>query len=385
MKNIVWCIAILLCLMACKQELGYKITANITGMPDGLKVYMEDPKSRVLDSTVTKDGSFVFEGKVETPFYGGFLVKNPEGERFAGRSFNMFFENSEIHVESQWDDFYNMTITGSALQDEYAKYEERLSPLRDKLNGELAEQYWMVYNQYLYENKFAAEHIKPGMDVVKQQDEITRQIWQVAIDFIKTHSNSLVALNVLEYLLGYGSTFTVGDITEWTELLAPELKQTEAYKALEEKIAIYKETAKGEKFIDFRVVDMDGNEGMFSDYVQPGKYNLLEVWASWCGHCRVEIPHLKIVREKYGDRFNIIAVSCDKSDTEWRKAMNDDKPNYLQLRVVKDDEGKDVGDYYRLRGIPYSLVIDGDGRIVTRDGRGAKLDVLLEEQYDKSK
>ena len=218
MKNVIWCVAVFLCLAACKQEPGYVITANITGMPDGLKVYMEDPNGEVLDSTVTKDGSFVFEGKVENPYYGSLFVKNPEGERFSGRSFNMFFENSEIRIKSQWDDFFNMTITGSVLQDEYAKYEDQLSPLRDKLNMELAEQYWMAYSQYLYENEFAAEHIKPGMDVAKQQNEITRQIRQIAIDFMTTHSHSLVALNILEDLVGYSGTFTIDEITGWTEL-----------------------------------------------------------------------------------------------------------------------------------------------------------------------
>ena len=41
--------------------------------------------------------------------------------------------------------------------------------------------------------------------------------------------------------------------------------------------------------VDFKVVDVNGKEGMFSDYVKSGKYNMLEVWA--CGHCRVVIPH----------------------------------------------------------------------------------------------
>ena len=49
--------------------------------------------------------------------------------------------------------------------------------------------------------------------------------------------------------------------------------------------------AKGRPCVDFKVVDVNGKEGMFSDYVKPGKYNMLEVWALWCGHCRVVIPH----------------------------------------------------------------------------------------------
>ena len=55
----------------------------------------------------------------------------------------------------------------------------------------------------------------------------------------------------------------------------------------------------------------------------------------------------------------------------------------MQLRAVKDADGKDVGSFYHLKGIPYSLIIDGNGRIVTKEGRGAKLDLLLEELYDK--
>ena len=64
-----------------------------------------------------------------------------------------------------------------------------------------------------------------------------------------------------------------------------------ALKALEEKLAERCKLAKGRPCVDFKVVDVNGKEGMFSDYVKPGKYNMLEVWALWCGHCRVVIPH----------------------------------------------------------------------------------------------
>ena len=56
---------------------------------------------------------------------------------------------------------------------------------------------------------------------------------------------------------------------------------------LEEKLAERCKLAKGRPCVDFKVVDVNGKEGMFSDYVKSGKYNMLEVWA--CGHCRVVI------------------------------------------------------------------------------------------------
>ena len=90
---------------------------------------------------------------------------------------------------------------------------------------------------------------------------------------------------------------------------------------------------------------------------------------------------MKLVQEKYGDRFNIIAVSWDKDAAKWREAMKEDNPNYLQLLSVADENGVDVGKAYGLNGIPFSLVLDGEGNIVMQEARAAALDLLLLELY----
>ncbi len=73
--------------------------------------------------------------------------------------------------------------------------------------------------------------------------------------------------------------------------IAPGIEVEKQSQVLEEKLAERCKLAKGRPCVDFKVVDVNGKEGMFSDYVKPGKYNMLEVWALWCGHCRVVIPH----------------------------------------------------------------------------------------------
>lgn len=379
-KNIGLIIVMIVCLTACIQEKGFKISADIANIPDGLKVYLMNGR-QVLDSTVTQDGQFAFAGKVEHPFSADIEIKTPGNGMFSGRSFDFFLENSDIQVKGEWKDFYKMKITGSALEDEYASYCKLRDSLSDSLLKGVDERYWNVYNGHLYNNTFTAECIPQGIEIAKQREIADKQLLQLDSDFIKTHPTSPVSLKILERLLYSGSRFTMAEIDDWTNTLTPGLKQTDTYKELEKKLSIYRITAKGEKFIDFPVEDMNGKKGMLSDYVQPDKYNMLEVWASWCGHCRVEIPHLKIVQEKYGDRFNIIAVSTDKEDADWRKAMNEDKPNYLQLRAIMDENGKNVMDYYHLNAIPYTLLIDGKSRIVGADGRGASLDLYLEKWY----
>ncbi len=58
----------------------------------------------------------------------------------------------------------------------------------------------------------------------------------------------------------------------------------------------------------------------FRKYVKPGAYNMLEFWASWCSPCRGEIPHLRHLYEVCGKDFNMISVSIDERDTDWKKS-----------------------------------------------------------------
>lgn len=380
MKNRIGFVLVCACLMACTQRYGYKITADIAGMPDGLKVYLEN-RRQVLDSTFTSHGRFVFAGKAAAPFRADISIQTPGDGMFSARSFELFLENSDIRVEGRWADFYKMRITGSVLEDEYQSYRNRRDAVSDSLLKGLDEQYWNVYREPLYNNAFTADCIRQGMEIEKRRLAAYRELFRLDINFMEKHPDSPISLDILEKMLYSGSRFTNSELDAWINILTPELKRTDTYKSVEEKIAGYRVTAKGERFIDFPVEDMNGNRGMFSDYVQPGKYNMLEVWASWCGHCRAEIPHLKIVQERYGNRFNIIAVSVDKKDADWRKAMDEDRPNYLQLRAIKDENGQGVMERYGLKAIPYSLLVDGEGRIVGADESGAKLDLLMEEFY----
>lgn len=376
MKNIAIGVACLLSMAACKSEAGYKITARIAGVEDGVAVVLRNGREKV-DSTVVKDGIFCFEGQTAEPFQAEISIEKRDGQ-WGGKAFDLFVENSDIRVDGDWKDLSELQIAGSQSEDLYKTFEKQIDPLYEKRN-ELQAKMWGVYTGYLYEGGFSEKCIAPGIEVEKESEALEERIVECRLDFIKVHPDSPVALKVFGDVLS--DKYSEEQIREWMKLLSPALKSLKGYQALESKIAERYKLGKGKPYVDFKVVDMNGKEGMFSDYVKPGQYNMLEVWASWCGHCRVEIPHLKMVQEKYGDRFNIIAVSWDKEDAEWRKAMEEDQPGYLQLRAVKDGKGNDVGTAYGLHGIPFSLVIDGEGKIVQQEARAAALDLLLETLY----
>lgn len=109
-----------------------------------------------------------------------------------------------------------------------------------------------------------------------------------------------------------------------------------------------------------------------------GKILVLDFWASWCGPCRAEIPHLKEAYKEYSNKgVAFFSVSIDKDDAAWRKAMKEENMPWAQAQAPK--AGKDVMKQYQFSGIPYILVLDKEGKIVAKNLRGKALTDKLEE------
>ena len=110
----------------------------------------------------------------------------------------------------------------------------------------------------------------------------------------------------------------------------------------------------------------------------PNYAPLLKFWASWCGPCRAEIPHLKEAYKEYSTKgVAFFSVSIDKDDAAWRKAMKEENMPWAQAQAPK--AGKDVMKQYQFSGIPYILVLDEEGKIVAKNLRGKALTDKLEE------
>ena len=93
-----------------------------------------------------------------------------------------------------------------------------------------------------------------------------------------------------------------------------------------------------------------------------GKVVLLNIWATWCGPCIVEMPTLEALhREFKGTDLRIVAVSIDQAETE--EAINQFvKKLGLTFEVLHDPEG-DITRDYQAMGYPETFVIGRDGVI----------------------
>ncbi|WP_161554542.1 redoxin family protein [Sinomicrobium soli] len=98
-----------------------------------------------------------------------------------------------------------------------------------------------------------------------------------------------------------------------------------------------------------------------------GKYVYIDVWATWCGPCKAEIPFLKEVEEEYRDRnveFVSISVDRNKDRDKWKAMIAEKELKGVQLLADKDWES-DFVKAYVIKGIPKFILIDPEGKIVS--------------------
>lgn len=113
---------------------------------------------------------------------------------------------------------------------------------------------------------------------------------------------------------------------------------------------------------DGELVDPFGKMCRLADLRSPGKYMLLDFWASGCPPCRMSAPEMKEVAETYRDRLKVVAVNLDEVRAEWLKAAEKDGIVWTNLA---DPQGFDGLPYrYGVKGIPHYALLSPDGKLV---------------------
>ncbi|WP_165784676.1 TlpA family protein disulfide reductase [Solitalea longa] len=122
---------------------------------------------------------------------------------------------------------------------------------------------------------------------------------------------------------------------------------------------------KGFKAHDFTYPDKDGKMVSLSDCL--GKVVVVDVWATWCGPCKKEIPYLKnLEKELHGKDVVFMSVSTDKLEDKdkWLKMVEEMEMSGVQLLA---GQGTKISQDYKINSIPRFLVIDKKGNIVSDD------------------
>lgn len=119
-------------------------------------------------------------------------------------------------------------------------------------------------------------------------------------------------------------------------------------------------TSVGRPSPDFKGQDINGKTLSLKDF--NGKYLYIDVWATWCGPCKKEIPFLKELEKKFeGKNITFLSLSTDQNKTDWENMVKSGELSGTQLLIGR---GSQFQKDYNINGIPHFILLAPEGKIV---------------------
>jgi peroxiredoxin len=119
--------------------------------------------------------------------------------------------------------------------------------------------------------------------------------------------------------------------------------------------------AAGDKAANFKLEALDGSTVSLEQL--KGKVVFLNIWATWCGPCREEMPSMETLYDELRTNRDFVMLAVSQ-DTKGRIVVAPYvEKNGYHFKVLLDPENK-VGEAYDVSGVPETFIIDREGRIV---------------------
>lgn len=313
----------------------YKVITPLSKDDDGAMARLVNFDSgATVDSVLVADGVATFEGEVDEPYLARVVVDG-------GRLPVFILESGTISFNDKEGAF------GTMLNDQLRQLGREISQLGSQFQG---------------------------ADEAAQKTLYAR--YEALVDSTMQSNRD----NPLGYYLFLQSDMAQAPASEIRAELAkyPDFAK---YKRVQGMLAAAEKreaTQPGRKYADFEVT-YDGKTERLSDYIKPGKYTLVDFWASWCGPCMRQAAVLKDLYAKYHDKgLDIVGVAVWDEPANTLAAIKSHGlvwPNIINAQAVPTD-------LYGIMGIPCILLIGPDGTILSRDKQGDEL-VADVEKYIK--
>jgi len=250
---------------------------------------------------------------------------------------------------------------------------------------EKAQESALVSNQLRQEiNALTPDQSAKKQELIDKFNESSKSFSDYTKTYIDKNSSSPAVLSAL------GSLRIETDFDYFVKArdgLKSTFGTTPYYKDLDKMVESYKaEQSKGKMFEPGSEVpeitqnDPDGNPRSLSSL--KGKVVLIDFWASWCKPCRRENPNVVRLYNKYNKKgFDVFSVSLDKTKDKWIQAISADglvwENHVSDLQFWNSAAAK----LYNVSSIPFTVLIDEEGKVIGQKLRGAALEAKLKEIY----
>lgn len=220
----------------------------------------------------------------------------------------------------------------------------------------------------LYENNQSFKylvHNKFFYDIGLESKEKDSDIITLAYEKVIEMPANVIRDGLIENLFNQKEMFKKEN-KETADALLSLVTDQDLQNKLSKELELMSKLGKGNKSPEFvNYENYNGNKTSLSDL--KGKYIYIDVWATWCGPCKVEIPYLKKLEEQYRNKdiqFVSISVDREQDKDKWREMIKENEMKGVQLFADKDWKSDFVINY-GIKGIPTFILIDPDGNIVT--------------------
>ena len=226
-----------------------------------------------------------------------------------------------------------------------------------------------------------------AMPKVKNKDSLRNRIKflqmkmnQKYIEFVNYQQDNNLGAYIVFDVANKNQKIPAADLKGLFDKLAPKGKKSYFGKQIENRIKRLTAMDVGNTAPDFTLMDKNGKKHTLSSL--RGKYVLVDFWASWCGPCVREIPHLKVAYQKYHDKgFEIMSVSIDRKRGQWLKALEKYKMPWISVVDNQDVAKKITQTLYYVPTIPRTILLDKKGKVIGKDFRGVTLENTLAELF----
>ncbi|MDY4044419.1 MAG: TlpA disulfide reductase family protein [Marinifilaceae bacterium] len=348
------------------------IRGVLDGVYKGKKVYLVEEKeingeSWVVDSCDVVDNQYTFVVK-DCGVPRMYFVKSGDPECLSPIT-PVWVERGTVRVKANSQFFLNSDVVGTPNNEIFSAYRATQKFHIDSVNR--AARVDMLLNR----NQSDEARAK---DFKARTDFHNRRNLELQEELVKRYSDQAIAPFMIFWEMR--ANVSLDELKKLRALVDPSLNEHPYTRQLDEYIRLA-EFKVGSDMPDFNLPDKDGN--LFKLSSLRGKYVLIDFWASWCGPCMREMPNVvKLYKECKGKNFEIVGVSLDQKRDAWLNAVEKNKMKWIQVSDLKS-WGTPPVKLCNVTAVPYTVLIDPQGKVIALDLRGEELIKKVKEVLNK--
>lgn len=386
MKNILLLVSLLF-ILSCESNKafvptlheGVFVKGNVN-LPDNTVVFLQqrltDNSFKTIQTTKVQKQEFSFFEKIDEAklYYIGF--------RYTADRIPFIANKYDTYILMESNNVEEAKIEGASILHDYYSYKNNLK----KSN-----------NKFIYKLDYIKSHSNTILSAIILKEMLGKTKWRIGQNkkgyhFLTTEiQNTNIGKKINAFILEneplVASDQVIAEVNV-AEVIKEEnnLSIPIEEEIITETIEVYRDIpilsidSSLERKPNFYAESIHGNDISLEEISKNNNIILVDFWASWCGPCRFQNPHLKKLYQKYHDKgFTIIGVSEDRyrDMDKWKKAVEKDGLPWHQVI----DDNKRVAKMFGVSAVPHTFLLDKKRGVILDKVTSFVVEEKLKEIY----